>query len=494
MIKNAFSSSQTPLPLSESLEAAAAFARRLNDRDPFLAAFRITRTAMALSDPTLPDNPIIYVNAAFEKLTGFSATDIIGRNCRFMQGPDTDPRDVDAIRKAVLNQQSIELDLLNHKRDGTPFWNRLSIAPVWEEAGQARYFVASQLDVTIEKHHVPVLVGDVEALEANVAARTLELAERDAKLRMALAAGGLGTWTLGLPTLELEASAGCKRNFGYAPNAIFTYEQLLASIHSEDLPRMQAEVQKSLETGQRYDIEYRILTPGGEQRWVAVQGELQYRADGSVLAMSGFSTDISDRKFADEHRLTLARELSHRVKNTLATVSAVVTQTLRDAPDMKAATAAVQGRIASMATAHDLLIQDEIDGAPIGEIVHRVLGPFIDASHARFKIFGPSVRLSPQVTLALSMALYELATNAIKYGSLSVQGGTVSVHWLVDEATNRRRLEFGWQEEGGPAVCQPSHSGFGTRMIERVLRSYVEGDAKIEFRSQGVRFTLDILL
>lgn len=161
---------------------------------------------------------------------------------------------------------------------------------------------------------------------------------------------------------------------------------------------------------------------------------------------------------------------------------------------MKAATAAVQGRIASMATAHDLLIQDEIDGAPIGEIVHRVLGPFIDAGHARFKISGPSVRLSPQVTLALSMALYELATNAIKYGSLSVQGGTVSVHWVVDEATDRRRLKFGWQEEGGPAVCQPSRSGFGTRMIERVLRSYVEGDAKIEFRSQGVRFTLDILL
>jgi len=128
---------------------------------------------MAVSDPTLPDNPIIYVNPAFEKLTGFSATDIIGRNCRFMQGPDTDPRDVDAIRKAVLAQQPIELDLLNHKRDGTPFWNRLSIAPVWDEAGQARYFVASQLDVTIEKYHVPVLLGDVEALEANVAARTL---------------------------------------------------------------------------------------------------------------------------------------------------------------------------------------------------------------------------------------------------------------------------------------------------------------------------------
>ena len=98
---------------------------------------------------------------------------------------------------------------------------------------------------------------------------------------------------------------------------------------------MQAAVARTIEHNEPYQVEYRILTPMGEQRWVSIQGELQHRADGTPLAMTGFSTDISQRKFAEEHRAILARELTHRVKNTLATVNAVVSQTLRDAASLE---------------------------------------------------------------------------------------------------------------------------------------------------------------
>ncbi|KAE8236392.1 hypothetical protein A4X03_0g9453 [Tilletia caries] len=196
----------------------------------------MTPVAMVVSDPTLPDCPPIYVNAAFEKLTGFPAVEVAGRNRRFMQGPLTDPDDVARLRDAIEQREPVELDLLNHRRDGTPFWNRLMVGPVFCENGSLRYFVASQIDVTVERHRV--LEQDREALAAEVAQRDADLASHNARLRMALKSGALATWTLDLPECLLTASSGCKRVFGRPLGEPFTYQELLAAIHPEDLPAM----------------------------------------------------------------------------------------------------------------------------------------------------------------------------------------------------------------------------------------------------------------
>jgi PAS domain S-box-containing protein len=452
----------------------------------------MTPVAMVVSDPTLPDCPLIYVNKAFEKLTGFPAAEVLGRNCRFMQGPLTDPADVARLKEAIANREPIELDLLNHRRDGTPFWNRLMVAPVFCDDGTLRYFVASQIDVTIERHRVLKLEQDREALAAEVAQRDADLAAHNARLRLALKAGALGTWTLDLPERELTASSGCKRIFGRPSGEPFTYDELLAAIHPDDVSIMHAAVRRTLEDGDALHVELRILTHAGEQRWVSMQGDLQQRADGSPMAMTGFSTDISQRKFAEEHRAVLARELTHRVKNTLATVNAVVSQTLREAPSLKEAATAVSGRIASLGSAHELLIQDEVEGAAIGDIVDRALLPFKDREGTRFTVEGPSVRLSPEITLALAMALHELATNAIKYGSLSVPEGRVSIVWSIKRGDGERRLHFCWAEQDGPPVTPPTRIGFGSRMIERVLRRHVRGDAAIRYPANGVRFEIEV--
>ncbi|MEH3107456.1 MAG: PAS domain-containing protein [Sphingomonas fennica] len=453
--------------------------------------FKMTPVAMVVSDPTLPDCPLLYVNAAFEKLTGFPAVEVLGRNCRFMQGPLTDPDDVARLKAAIERREPIELDLLNHRRDGTPFWNRLMVAPVFCEDGSLRYFVASQIDVTVERHRVLKLEQDREALAAEVAQRDADLASHNARLRMALKAGGLGTWTLDLPEQMLTASSGCKRVFGRPLGEPFTYEELLAAIHPEDLPAMQAAVDRTIGQNEPYDIEYRILTPSGEQRWVSVQGELQHRADGTPLAMTGFSTDISQRKFAEEHRAVLARELTHRVKNTLATVNAVVSQTIRQATSLDDAATTVSARIANLGAAQELLIQDEVEGAAIGDIVDKALLPFKDRDAARLTASGPHVRLSPEITLALAMALHELATNAIKYGALSVPEGRVAIEWSIKQRKGERHLFFCWGEHDGPAVTPPTRTGFGTRMIERMLRRHVRGDAVLHYHPSGVRFEIE---
>ena len=119
--------------------------------DPFVAAVRATRMPMLITDPRRPDNPVVFVNDAFCRMTGYDRDYIIGRNCRFLQGEDTDPATVAQIREAVSAVRSIEIDIRNYRADGSWFWNRLLLAPVHDADGKLAYFFASQLDVTQER-------------------------------------------------------------------------------------------------------------------------------------------------------------------------------------------------------------------------------------------------------------------------------------------------------------------------------------------------------
>lgn len=446
---------------------------------------------MAISDPTLRDNPIVYVNPAFEALTGYARAEVLGRNCRFLQGPMTDEAEVARLREAIRAREKVSVDLLNHRKDGSPFWNRLLITPVPDNEGTLRYFFASQHDVTVERERVTALEAEQLVLLADAERSQASLADSEARLHFALKAGQLGTWALDPETRHLDASSSCKVAFGYDPDAAFGYAELQAAIHPDDLPGVLAAVEATTTTGAPYDLEYRILTPSGEQRWIAAQGELLKRGDGSPLSMTGFATNISARKHAEDHRHLLAGELTHRVKNTLATVSAVVNQTLRNASSLEEATEVIGGRIASLAAAHELLLHDEVQGATVGDIVAGALRPFDGGDGRLYTAEGPDIRLSPSVTLALSMALHELATNAAKYGALSTAGGTVSIRWDLAGREEARRFTFSWSEQDGPSVTPPTRTGFGSRMIERVMAQHVRGAARIDYRPAGVVFTVD---
>jgi PAS domain S-box-containing protein len=145
--------------------------------DPFAAAIRATRMAMIVTDPRRADNPIVFVNDAFLRLTGYERDEIMGRNCRFLQGPDTDPDAIRQLREAVDARRDIALDILNYRRDGSPFWNALYMSPVVTKGGDLHYFFASQLDVTDRVDAQMRTQTEKEHFEREVAKRTRELSE-----------------------------------------------------------------------------------------------------------------------------------------------------------------------------------------------------------------------------------------------------------------------------------------------------------------------------
>jgi PAS domain S-box-containing protein len=143
--------------------------------DPFAAAIRATRMAMIVTDASQADNPIIFANDAFLALTGYRRDEVIGRNCRFLQGPDTDPIAIETMRRAIAGGEDVAIDILNYRKDGTTFWNALYLSPVRSKAGEIAYFFGSQLNIS-DKKRIEFELGDTrERLEAAVAARTADL-------------------------------------------------------------------------------------------------------------------------------------------------------------------------------------------------------------------------------------------------------------------------------------------------------------------------------
>lgn len=137
-----------------------------SSNDPFVAAVRATRMPMIITDPRQSDNPVVFANDSFCRLTGYTRAEILGRNCRFLQGPETDPETIRRIHDAVASVQPIEIDIRNHRKDGQPFWNRLLLAPVFDADGKLAYFFASQVDVTLERERLDDLQSDNAALSA----------------------------------------------------------------------------------------------------------------------------------------------------------------------------------------------------------------------------------------------------------------------------------------------------------------------------------------
>lgn len=145
--------------------------------DPFAAAMRATRMPMLITDPRQADNPIVYANNAFLSLTGYDREEVVGSNCRFLQGPETDGHAIDRIRDAIRDVTDVQVDLLNYRKDGSIFWNALYLSPVVNEAGELQFFFASQLDVTDRKDKEQRVRADKERFEAAVKERTRELEE-----------------------------------------------------------------------------------------------------------------------------------------------------------------------------------------------------------------------------------------------------------------------------------------------------------------------------
>ncbi len=183
----------------------------------------------------------------------------------------------------------------------------------------------------------------------------------------------------------------------------------------------------------------------------------------------------------------IAREMSHRVKNLLSVIQSVASRSLSEGRSLPEARQVFSDRIAALARVHSALIDAQWSGALLGDLVDGELAPF----GARVAVFGPDVRVNPQMSQHLAMAVHELATNAAKYGALSQPGGSVRVEWDVSERDGEKWFSFAWREMGGPPVSAPRREGFGQKLLRRLLGSAISAQPRIDYEAAGLRYSFD---
>jgi two-component sensor histidine kinase len=206
-----------------------------------------------------------------------------------------------------------------------------------------------------------------------------------------------------------------------------------------------------------------------------------------LLAQAGI--DARERELADKLQKLILEELHHRIKNTLATVSAIVSQSLRNVPGAEHAQHAIEGRLLALGRAHDLLLQARWTSADLGKIVRGATEAFDNPDVPKFSFAGPDIRMTSGAVIAIGMTLNELCTNTTKFGALSVPAGRVDIAWTLDPAT--KRLQFTWSEKNGPAVQAPDKRSFGTRLIE-TLGKQLKGDVQLTYEPGGFVYALNV--
>jgi PAS domain S-box-containing protein len=321
----------------------------------------------------------------------------------------------------------------------------------------------------------------------------LRLAERNAQFGLAQKATRVGTYTYDniARTMQLTEASAAILGLPQGTTEI-TADDWRQRVHPDDLQRLAAERRHAFKERQPELVgELRIIRPTGEVRWIEARALISYGANGRPSSMIGVYIDVTERKRSEEGRKFLNAELDHRVKNALATVTAVISHTRQGSRSVAEFAAALEARIRSMAATHELLSARRWSGISLAKLVRRELAPY--ANDNNIKISGPNVALRPEAAQAMAMVIHELATNAAKHGALSTKKGRVSIHW--DRPLNGRPspdLALEWQEIGGPPVSAPANSGYGTSTICDLIPYEFGGTVDLVFAPEGVHCRLKL--
>jgi PAS domain S-box-containing protein len=257
-------------------------------------------------------------------------------------------------------------------------------------------------------------------------------------------------------------------------------------VHPEDKEHTAAAWASFISALAPYDVDYRLRAKDGSYCWFQARASIQRNDFGEPIRIFGTSTDVTDQKEAAERQQLMTRELHHRVKNTLATVQAVISATARRATTAEEFYQAVTDRIISLSRTHTLLVNGQWGGATVKDLFTSELAPYNDHQSSRIELRGPEVLLPSELALALGMAAHELTTNAAKYGALSLPDGRVEVEWSIQPGHDTC-LILNWVERDGPPVQQPQRKGFGSVLLERVLGRQLRGDVTLNYAPDGLR-------
>lgn len=291
-----------------------------------------------------------------------------------------------------------------------------------------------------------------------------------------------------LDGIIISWNKGAERLFGYAAHEIIGKPVML--LIPEDRHNEEPEILRRIRHGERIEhYETVRMRKDGSLVNISLTVSPIKNDRGVVIGASKIARDITEKKEAEAQRNLLVAELSHRVKNTLATVISIARQSFSD-PQSEGALRAFDSRIRGLAQTHSRLAEANWAGVWLQTLLSDELAPYRHDDGLNVQFAGPPVALSPKCGLTLGMGIHELATNAAKYGALWAKTGTVNVSWTIDPADKMLRLN--WIESGGPAVVAPQRTGFGRLLLERALAFDLKGDVKLEFAPQGLRCTIAI--
>ncbi len=412
------------------------------------------------------DGGWLRANDRFCEILGYAEDEL--REMTFQDVTHPDDLDADLSRFEDLKAGKTErysIEKRYFRKDGALIWVSLHVRLLQGSSGEPVHCVSVADDITHRKE------------------QALELARREAEFR---------TMTEAMPQIVWATRPDGHHDFYNArwyeftgvPEGSTDGEGWSDLFHPDDQGEAWQRWRHSLATGEPYEVEYRLRHHTGVYRWTIGRALPVRDGEGSIVRWLGTCTDVHDLKLAKEHADLLAKELNHRVKNTLQTVQAIASHSLRRLPGHETAYEDFIGRIQALSGVHSLLTKAEWRPTDLGTVLRLALTPFglDEKGDDRFTLHGPRIELDAKKTQSFAMALHELATNAAKYGALSNQEGKVIVTWTC----KNDQLALEWRERGGPAVEEPKRRGFGSLMLTRLLSMEIQGEISIAFDKEGV--------
>ena len=434
----------------ESLRAAEA---------RFLRVFQLAPIAMSIS--TLQEGRYIDVNAALLAQAGYSREEMIGRTARQL-AVYVNEADFSKVR-SLLQEKGVVKNLevtLRGKHDARTVLLSADVL----ELGQEQCLLTASVDISERK------TVEAQLLQSEQRYRNLVDNANDIVATLDLA----GRFTSINPAVE--------RVLGYAPAELIgkSPDQLSQrGAAAVDEPLLRRQLQE--EGATRY--ERQLCSKDGRALALEVNSKLIYDNGGQPTAVHSIYRDVTERKDAEARQLLLIRELQHRAKNLLAIVQSIVSNTLRNSKDVQAVNTTIAGRLQALARAQEFIAAGPGGGAPIGDIVHAELSAF----GGRVSISGPALLAGTAFAQMFAIVVHELATNATKYGSLSVPEGHIDVCWSLKDGAS---LFFSWKERGGPPVEPPAALGFGSE----VMRVALIENPRISFAATGFEYEISVPL
>ena len=458
------------------LDAAAAAVRR---GEALRRAILESSTDYAIISTDL-NGCVTTWNEGAVRVLGWPEADVLGRSASMIFTPEDVAAHVpEQEMSAALNMGRGDDERFHLRRDGSRFWANGVMTPLETEAGEWLGFLKILRDRS-EEHAARQALERSEA-QLRMERSTLEAIFRIAPVGLSLTqADGARPVLVNDELRRISGRSSSERAYedagaihpdgsAYAPDAYPAVRALRQGdvVRSEPLT---------------------LLRPDASRLRTEVSSTPLRDAKGEVVAAVNVVVDVEAREQAIEHQQLLMGELAHRMKNTLSMVQAIVSQTLRSAPSTDAARGEIMERLGALSRAQDALARTRWTSAALVDTVDAALLP-LALGPDRLSVEGPEVRVGSRAALSFTLALHELATNAVKYGALSTPAGRVEISWALAPAApgggGGEVLTFLWNERGGPPVSPPTHKGFGTRLISSVSRTF-SGESVLVYDPGGV--------